>query len=120
MKPTDRSVSEVLSGLKPHVQSAPFSFEMVSVLLVAALPLPLLPGLELELAPAVQPAASIPAATMTPYLVRRLMPFVLTAVWTLKFLTGRGAVGCARSRRLPCAYGRRMAGACARAASALV
>jgi len=24
----------------------------------------------------------MPAATMTPYLVRRLMPFVLTAVWS--------------------------------------
>src|SRR5262245_60385568 len=58
---------------------------MVSVLLVAALllvPLPLLlpePLLELEPEPAVQPAAVKPAATMAPYLVRRLMPFVLTA-----------------------------------------
>jgi hypothetical protein len=82
MKPTDRRVSEALSGLKPQVQSAPFSLEMVSVLLVAALPLALAPGLELEPAPALQPAASMPAATMTPYLVRRLMPFVLTAVWS--------------------------------------
>src|SRR6266404_5683431 len=120
MKPTDSRVSEALSGLKPQVQRAPFSLEIVSVLLVAALPplpLPLPePEPELELEPAVQPAASIPAATMTPYLVRRLMPFVLTAVWTLKFLTGRGAGGCARSRRPPW----RMPGACARAASAFV
>src|SRR5580700_9093274 len=77
MKPTDSRVSDVLSGLKPQVQSAPFSFEMVSVLFVDvwALPEP-----ELELAPALQPTASRPAAMMTPYVVRRLMPFVLTAV----------------------------------------
>src|SRR5580693_6357267 len=77
MKPTARRVSDVLSGLKPQVQSAPFSFEMVSVLFVDvwALPEP-----ELELAPALQPTASRPAAMMTPYVVRRLMPFVLTAV----------------------------------------
>ena len=106
-KPTDSSVSEALSGLNPQVQSAPFSLEMVSVLLVAALPVLLLPGLELVLEPAVQPAASIPAATMTPYLVRRLMPFVLTAVWTL-------IPDQARSRRLPYARFRRLAGACAR------
>jgi len=51
---------------------------MVSTLLVDVLP-PLEPelGLELELEPAVQPAASMPAATMTPYLVRRLMPWSL-------------------------------------------
>jgi len=55
---------------------------MVSTLFVAALPLVLEPGLELEPEPALQPAASMPAATMTPYLVRRLMPFVLTAVWS--------------------------------------
>src|ERR1039457_3282540 len=73
MKPTDSSVSEALSGLKPQVQSAPFSLEIVSVLLVDVVP-PLAPEPELELEPAVQPAASIPAATMTPYLVRRLMP----------------------------------------------
>jgi len=36
------------------------------------------------LEPAVQPAAIRPAATITPYLVRRLMPFVLTAVWSFK------------------------------------
>ena len=95
MKPTDSRVSEVLSGLKPQVQSAPFSLEMVSVLVVAVLPLALAPGLELEPAPALQPAASRPAATMTPYLVRRLMPFVLTAVL---ILTGRGAGSCAQSR----------------------
>src|SRR5579863_1045591 len=79
MKPTDSSVSDVLSGLKPQVQSAPFSFEMVSVLVVEVLAL-LEPEPELELAPALQPAASRPAAMMTPYVVRRLMPFVLTAV----------------------------------------
>src|SRR5580658_4069704 len=77
MKPTDSRVSDVLSGLKPQVQSAPFSFEMVSVLFVDVLAL-LEP--ELELAPALQPTASRPAAMMTPYVVRRLMPFVLTAV----------------------------------------
>jgi hypothetical protein len=55
---------------------------MVSTLLVDVLALLLEPGLELEPAPALQPAASMPAATMTPYLVRRLMPFVLTAVWS--------------------------------------
>jgi hypothetical protein len=55
---------------------------MVSVLLPAALlPLPLPePELVVVLEPAVQPAAIRPAATITPYLVRRLMPFVLTAV----------------------------------------
>jgi hypothetical protein len=57
---------------------------MVSVLLVAALALVVEPGLELVPEPAVQPAASAAAATMTPYLMRRLMPFVLTAVWTVK------------------------------------
>ena len=82
MKPTDRRVSEALSGLKPQVHSAPFSLEMVSTLLVVVLPLVPEPELELEPEPAVQPAASMPAATMTPYLVRRLMPFVLTAVWS--------------------------------------
>src|SRR3984957_9885643 len=76
MKPTDRSVSEALSGLKPQVQSAPFSLEMVSTLLVAVLPPPE-PELELELEPALQPAASRPAAMMTPYRVRRLMPWSL-------------------------------------------
>jgi len=58
---------------------------MVSTLLVEVLPLvePVLElELELEPEPALQPAASKPAATMTPYLVRRLMPFVLTAVWS--------------------------------------
>ena len=82
MNPTARRLSEGLSGLKPQVQSAPFSLEMVSTLLVDVLALLLEPGLELEPEPAVQPAASMPAATMTPYLVRRLMPFVLTAVWS--------------------------------------
>jgi hypothetical protein len=72
-----------LSGLKPQVHSAPFSLEMVSVLLVDVLALLVEPGLELEPEPALQPAAITPAATMTPYLMRRLMPFVLTAVWTL-------------------------------------
>ena len=38
------------------------------------------PELVLVLEPAVQPAAIRPAATITPYLVTRLMPFVLTAV----------------------------------------
>jgi hypothetical protein len=72
MKPTDRRVSEALSGLNPHVHSAPFSLEMVSVLLVDVLP-PVEPVLELE--PALQPAASRPAARgIIPYLVRRLMP----------------------------------------------
>src|SRR5579863_7206475 len=84
MKPTDSSVSDVLSGLKPQVQSAPFSFEMVSVLVVEVLAL-LEPEPELELAPALQPAASRPAAMMTPYVVRRLMPFVLTAVSSCRF-----------------------------------
>src|SRR5580658_9290132 len=79
MKPTDSRVSDVLSGLKPQVQSAPFSFEMVSVLFFDVLALAE-PEPELELAPALQPTASRPAATMTPYVVRRLMPFVLTAV----------------------------------------
>jgi hypothetical protein len=80
----------------------------VGVLLaVALLPLPEPLLLELDCEPAVQPAAIMPAATMTPYLVRRLMPFVLTAdgpavLWVL---TGRGAGGCARSRRLPHAPG---------------
>ena len=55
---------------------------MVSVLLAAALVALQLPEPELVvvLEPAVQPAAIRPAATITPYLVRRLMPFVLTAV----------------------------------------
>src|ERR1700689_2022961 len=78
MKPTDRSVSEALSGLKPQVQSAPFSLEMVSTLLVDVLPpLEPEPELELELAPALQPAASAPGAMMTPYLVRPLMAWSL-------------------------------------------
>jgi hypothetical protein len=47
---------------------------MVSTLLVAVLPQLPEPELELELEPALQPAASMPAAMMTPYLVRRLMP----------------------------------------------
>src|SRR4029077_1817396 len=51
------------------------------VLLASFLLLPE-PLLELDCEPAVQPAAIMPAATMTPYLVRRLMPFVLTAVWS--------------------------------------
>ena len=68
--------------MKPQLQSWPASLEMVSVLLAAALvalPLPE-PELVVVLEPAVQPAAIRPAATITPYLVRRLMPFVLTAV----------------------------------------
>src|SRR5580704_13868174 len=78
MKPTDRRLSEGLSGLNPHVHSAPFSLEMVSVLFVDVLELvePEL-ELELELEPALQPAtpaASTPAARMTPYVARRLMP----------------------------------------------
>jgi hypothetical protein len=60
-----------LSGLKPQVHSAPFSLEMVSVLLVEVLPLP---AFELDPAPALHPAASRPAPMMTPYFVRRLMP----------------------------------------------
>jgi hypothetical protein len=82
MKPTDRRVSEALSGLKPQVHRAPFSLEMVSTLFVVVLPLVPEPELELVPEPALQPAASMPAATMTPYLMRRLMPFVLTAVWS--------------------------------------
>jgi hypothetical protein len=83
MNPTDSPVSDGLSGLKPQLQSWPLSLEIVSVLLPAALlPLPEPPLLELDCEPAVQPAAIMPAATMTPYLVRRLMPFVLTAVWS--------------------------------------
>src|SRR5271169_3887455 len=84
MNPTDRRLSDGLSGLNPHVHSAPFSLEMVSVLVVDVLPL-VEPVLELE--PALQPTASRPAAMMTPYMVRRLMPFVLTAVSSV------GAVG---------------------------
>ena len=93
MKPTDRSVSEALSGLKPQVQSAPFSLEMVSTLLVDVVPVP--PELELEPEPALQPAASKPATTMAPYLVRRLMPF---RPYCRVVLTVRGAGGCALSR----------------------
>jgi hypothetical protein len=62
--------------LKPQVQSVPFALEMLSVLLVVDA-WPLVEGLGLELEPALQPAtpaASTPAARMTPYLVRRLMP----------------------------------------------
>ena len=91
-----------MSGLKPQVQSAPFSLDMVSTLLVDVLALLLEPGLELEPAPALQPAASMPAATMTPYLVRRLMPFVL---YCCLVLTGRGAGSCAQSPWLPHAQG---------------
>ena len=66
--------------MNPQVQSAPFSLEMVSVLLVDVLPLAVLEG-ELELEPALQAATpSTPATMMTPYLMRRLMVFVLTAV----------------------------------------
>src|SRR5579863_3013163 len=98
MKPTDSSVSDVLSGLKPQVQSAPFSFEMVSVLVVEVLAL-LEPEPELELAPALQPAASRPAAMMTPYVVRRLMPFVLTAVSAAEHVRlGRSRRGTNRGR----------------------
>src|SRR5437899_937788 len=85
MKPTDSCAKEGLSGLNPQLQSWPLSLEMVSELLPAALlpePEPE-PEPELDCEPAVQPAAIRPAATMTPYLVRRLMPFVLTAVWSL-------------------------------------
>src|SRR5947209_13099105 len=66
---------------------------MVSVLLPAALlPLPE-PEPELDWEPAVHPAAIMPAATMTPYLVRRLMPF---RPYCRVVLTGRGAAGAAR------------------------
>ena len=70
-----------MSGLNPQLQSWPLSLEMVSVLLPAALAV-LVPEPEvvLVLEPAVQPAAIRPAATITPYQVRCLMPFVLTAV----------------------------------------
>src|SRR3974390_1578049 len=77
MKPTARRRSEALSGLNPHVHSAPFSLEMVSVLLLVVDAWPLVEELGLELEPGLQPAtpaASTPAARMTPYLVRRLMP----------------------------------------------
>jgi hypothetical protein len=67
---------------------------MVSTLLVVVLPP--LAELELELepepAPALQPAASKPAAAaMTPYLVRRLMPF---RPYCRLILTMRGAGVC--------------------------
>jgi hypothetical protein len=53
---------------------------MVSTLFVDVLPLAVLEG-ELELEPALQAATpSTPATMMTPYLMRRLMVFVLTAV----------------------------------------
>ena len=69
-----------MNGLKPQVQSAPFALEMVSTLFVDVLPLAVLEG-ELELEPALQAATpSTPATMMTPYLMRRLMVFVLTAV----------------------------------------
>jgi hypothetical protein len=59
---------------------------MVSVLFVDVLAL-LEPELELE--PALQPAAaSRPATMMTPYLRRRLMPFVLTAVSSMGYVRG--------------------------------
>src|ERR1700733_11523257 len=70
-------MTAILRGLKQEAFGTRFSFEMVSVLVVDVLAL-LEP--ELELAPALQPTASRPAAMMTPYVVRRLMPFVLTAV----------------------------------------
>jgi hypothetical protein len=63
---------------------------MVSTLLVVVLPP--LAELELEPAPALQPAASKPAAAaMTPYLVRRLMPF---RPYCRLILTMRGAGVC--------------------------
>src|SRR5690348_11869807 len=100
MNPTDSPVSEGLSGLKPQLQSWPLSLEMVSELAVALpppLPLPE-PGLEVDWEPAVHPAAITPAATMTPYLMRRLMPF---RPYCRLVLTGRGAArGCAPRRRL--------------------
>jgi hypothetical protein len=77
MNPTESPVSEGLSGLKPQLQSWPLSLEMVSelaVVLPPPLPLPE-PELEVDWEPAVHPAAIAPAATMTPYLMRRLMPF---------------------------------------------
>src|SRR6478672_157383 len=102
MKPYDSNVKVGLSGLNPQLQSWPASLEIVSELVLAALLALPEPLLELDCEPAVQPAA-----TMAPYLVRRLMPSVLTAdgpavLWVL---TGRGAGGCARSRRLPHAPG---------------
>jgi hypothetical protein len=67
---------------------------MASVLLPAALlPLPEPPLLELDWEPAVHPAAIMPAATMTPYLVRRLMPF---RPYCRSVLTGRAAAGAER------------------------
>src|SRR5215831_3177003 len=102
MKPNDNRVSEALSGLKPQVQSAPFSLEMVSVLFFDVEPEPE-PEPELEPAPALQPAASNPAAATRPaYLMRRLMPFVLTAVvvLTTRGLGPRRPVRAGRSPRL--------------------
>ncbi len=71
-------MSEELNGLNPQVQVAPFSLEMVSTLLVDALPVDLPEPLVLDPEPAVQPAASRPAPMMTPNLERRLMPLFLT------------------------------------------
>jgi hypothetical protein len=66
---------------------------MVSTLLVVVLPPLAELELELEPAPALQPAASKPAAAaMTPYLVRRLMPF---RPYCRLILTMRGAGVCA-------------------------
>jgi hypothetical protein len=65
---------------------------MVSTLLVVVLPPLAELELELEPAPALQPAASKPAAAaMTPYLVRRLMPF---RPYCRLILTMRGAGVC--------------------------
>src|SRR5579859_2435278 len=71
---------------------------MVSTLMVAALlPLPEPPPV-LDCDPAVHPAAIVPAATMTPYLKRRLMPFRPNC---RVVHDGRGAAGgCAPGRRL--------------------
>src|SRR5690348_4958246 len=105
MNPTDSCASDGLSGLKPQLQSWPLSLEMVSVLLPVALPPPLpLPLPEPELVdwePAVHPAAITPAATMTPYLMRRLMPF--RPYCRLIPDRARSPRGCAPRRRLsPC------------------
>jgi len=73
---------------------------MVSTLLVDVLPL-LEPELELEPEPALQPTASRPAPMITPYLVRRLIPFVLTAVFvlTVRRASVWAEIQCLRTKR---------------------
>jgi hypothetical protein len=59
--------------LNPQVHSWPFSLEMVTVLAADVLPPPLLLVPELEL----QAAASRPAATRTPVVLKRLIVVAL-------------------------------------------